>query len=55
MELPIPSIVREYRPLYGEWDGIVLEIAEDQAILDIEMTHEIATPAPHLSHRRLHR
>ena len=43
VELPIPSIVREYRPRYGDWDGIVLEITEDQAIRDIDMTHEIAT------------
>ena len=43
VELPIPSIVRDYRPRYGEWDGIGLEITEDQAIRDIEMTQEIAT------------
>ena len=43
VDLPIRSIVREYRPCYGEWDGIVLEITEDQAIRDIDMTHDIAT------------
>jgi EAL domain-containing protein (putative c-di-GMP-specific phosphodiesterase class I) len=43
VELPIPSIVREYRPNHGEWDGIVLEITEDQAIRDIDLTHDIAT------------
>src|SRR5260221_5630841 len=41
-ELPIPSIVRDYRPHASEWNGIVLEVSEDQAIRDIDTTHEIA-------------
>jgi EAL domain-containing protein (putative c-di-GMP-specific phosphodiesterase class I)/CheY-like chemotaxis protein len=41
--LPIPTLVRQYRPVDAMWPGIVLEVTEDQIIRDIGSAHEIAT------------
>jgi EAL domain-containing protein (putative c-di-GMP-specific phosphodiesterase class I)/CheY-like chemotaxis protein len=42
-KLPIVALVRERRPNDARWPGLILEITEDQAVRDIELTQEIAT------------
>jgi EAL domain-containing protein (putative c-di-GMP-specific phosphodiesterase class I) len=43
LKLPIPAIVREYRPKADHWPGLILEVTEDQIVRDIKLAHEIAT------------
>jgi len=43
MKLPILALVRERRPTDARWPGLILEVTEDQAVRDIELTQEIAT------------
>lgn len=44
LKLPIPAIVRDSRGGNGNgWNGIILEVTEDQVIRDIATAHEIAT------------
>src|SRR5207253_8540856 len=43
LKLPIPTMVREYRPQASHWPGIILEVSEDQIVRDIALAHEIAT------------
>jgi EAL domain-containing protein (putative c-di-GMP-specific phosphodiesterase class I)/CheY-like chemotaxis protein len=41
--LPIPKLIREYRPTQFGWPGLILEVTEDQIIRDIGLAHEVAT------------
>jgi EAL domain-containing protein (putative c-di-GMP-specific phosphodiesterase class I)/FixJ family two-component response regulator len=43
MKLPIVKLVRELRPKDDRWPGLILEVTEDQAVRDIELTQQIAT------------
>ena len=43
LKLPIPAIVRDSRGGRNDWNGIILEVTEDQVIRDIATAHEIAT------------
>jgi EAL domain-containing protein (putative c-di-GMP-specific phosphodiesterase class I) len=42
-KLPIPALVRQYRPMEAKWPGLILEVTEDEIIRDIELAHEVAT------------
>lgn len=41
--LPIAELVRQHRPSSLNWDGLLLEVTEDQILRDIPLAHEIAT------------
>lgn len=42
LRLPIPTLVREYRPRSDRWPGLVVEVKEDQIVRDIALSNEIA-------------
>jgi EAL domain-containing protein (putative c-di-GMP-specific phosphodiesterase class I) len=42
LKLPIPALVREYRPKSERWPGLIVEVTEDQIVRDIKQAHEIA-------------
>jgi len=42
VELPIAQIIREERPTSDQWPGLILEVAEDQIVDDLEMANEVA-------------
>jgi EAL domain-containing protein (putative c-di-GMP-specific phosphodiesterase class I) len=42
LRLPVPSLVREYRPKSDRWPGLVVEVSEDQIVRDIALASEIA-------------
>ena len=41
--LPLAELVRKHRPASPKWNGILLEVTEDQILRDIPLAHEIAT------------
>jgi EAL domain-containing protein (putative c-di-GMP-specific phosphodiesterase class I)/CheY-like chemotaxis protein len=43
LTLPIVEIVREERRRGGAWNGMLLEITEEQIVQDIDLAHEVAT------------
>lgn len=42
-KVPIPDVVREYRPQAAHWPGLILEVTEDQIVRDIKLAHAIAS------------
>jgi len=42
-KLPIPTLVRDYRPKSERWPGLILEVTEDQIVREIKLAKEIAT------------
>jgi EAL domain-containing protein (putative c-di-GMP-specific phosphodiesterase class I) len=42
VELPIPQMLREARPVAANWPGLTLEVTEDQIIHDLELAKEVA-------------
>ena len=42
VKLPIAAMVRKHRPVHDGWPGLILEVTEDQAVRDIQLTQEIA-------------
>lgn len=42
LQLPIPALVREYRPQSGRWPGLVVEVKEDEVVRDIALANAIA-------------
>ena len=42
LKLPVPSLVRDNRPLADHWPGLIVEVTEDQIARDIVLAAEIA-------------
>lgn len=42
LRLPVPTLVREYRPQSERWPGLVVEVKEDEIVRDIALSNEIA-------------
>ncbi len=42
LKLPVPTLVRENRPLAPHWPGLIVEVTEDQIARDITLANEIA-------------
>jgi EAL domain-containing protein (putative c-di-GMP-specific phosphodiesterase class I) len=42
LRLPVPTLVREYRPHSDQWPGLVVEVKEDEIVRDIALSNEIA-------------
>jgi EAL domain-containing protein (putative c-di-GMP-specific phosphodiesterase class I)/CheY-like chemotaxis protein len=43
VKLPIAALVREHRPMFSSWPGLILEVSEDQLLRDIRLVYELAT------------
>lgn len=43
IKLPIAALVREHRPQFSSWPGLILEVSEDQLLRDIRLVYELAT------------
>jgi len=42
IELPIPQMLRDARPVATNWPGLILEVTEDQIIHDLDLAKDIA-------------
>jgi EAL domain-containing protein (putative c-di-GMP-specific phosphodiesterase class I) len=42
LRLPVPTLVREYRPKSDRWPGLIVEVTEDQIVRDVALAQEIA-------------
>jgi EAL domain-containing protein (putative c-di-GMP-specific phosphodiesterase class I) len=42
VELPIPQMLREARPIAAAWPGLILEVTEDQIIHDLDLAKDVA-------------
>jgi EAL domain-containing protein (putative c-di-GMP-specific phosphodiesterase class I) len=42
VKLPIAQMLREERPLAGNWPGLILEVTEDEVMHDLKIAQEIA-------------
>ena len=42
LRLPVPTLVREYRPKSEAWPGLIVEVTEDQIVRDVALAQEIA-------------
>jgi len=42
VQLPIPRMLREARPLASNWPGLILEVTEDQIINDLDLANDVA-------------
>jgi EAL domain-containing protein (putative c-di-GMP-specific phosphodiesterase class I)/CheY-like chemotaxis protein len=43
LNFPIAALVREHRPKGDAWNGLIIEVTEDQIVQDIERAQDIAT------------
>jgi EAL domain-containing protein (putative c-di-GMP-specific phosphodiesterase class I) len=42
IELPIPQMLSEARPVAANWPGLILEVTEDQIIHDLDLAKDVA-------------
>jgi EAL domain-containing protein (putative c-di-GMP-specific phosphodiesterase class I) len=42
VKLPIPGILRQWRPRTSTWPGLILEVTEDEIIHDLKIANEVA-------------
>ncbi|HEY2186851.1 MAG TPA: EAL domain-containing protein [Xanthobacteraceae bacterium] len=42
LKLPIPAILREWRPRATAWPGLIMEVTEDEILHDLSMANEVA-------------
>ena len=42
IEMPIPQMLREARPVAANWPGLILEVTEDQIIHDLDLAKDVA-------------
>jgi EAL domain-containing protein (putative c-di-GMP-specific phosphodiesterase class I) len=42
LKLPIPTILRQWRPRAAAWPGLIMEVTEDEILHDLSMANQVA-------------